>query len=63
MIGSDAGAPVTDMIHAYEERAVEFVRDDLLVFADDEMRVTSVSLAHVTIALEEAKRAYEEVYR
>ena len=59
----EALATITDMITAYDERVVEFVREDVLVFADEKMRTTSISLAHVSIALEEAKRAYEEAYR
>ncbi|MFT4308395.1 MAG: hypothetical protein ACMXYM_03420 [Candidatus Woesearchaeota archaeon] len=54
---------VTETIEDYDERAVEFVRDDLLVFADEQMRTTSVSLTQVTLVLERARRAYEEAYR
>ena len=61
--GSDALSSIRDTIAAYDDRVIEFVREDLLVFANDAMRTNTVSLTQVHSLIEEAKRAYEEGYR
>ena len=53
---------ITEKLDAYADRVVEFPRGDVLVYADDQMRTTTLSLDQVTVAIDEAKRAYAEAY-
>ena len=53
----------SETLAAYDESVIEFPRADMLVFADESMRTTTLSLSQVTLLLDEAKRAYAEVYR
>lgn len=56
-------ATVAQVLEAYDERVVEFPRGDVLVFADEAMRTTSLSRDQMTLTIDETKRAYNEAYR
>lgn len=58
----DILATITDVIDAYAERVVEFPRGEVLVFADEQMRTTTVSYEQVLVAITETKHAYTEAY-